>query len=232
MLRRWVLNDVLLAVPIIISPTIGVVGAELQRATDEPVPPADAIPAGEDEICGARCVQYVLEHFGKQSPDVIDLVREIQYPKLEKGARLQSVADALQQRGVYSFPMRISRRARLKWPHPVVVHLGEDEQAMGHFVIWLPSSAGDQVVVWFGLAGIRRMNEREWADRRSNAILLTAPDPIINPEEAVEKAPSPTGVYWTVFGSAAILIGLALLLVGAPSRHVLRFRFPGKGGTS
>ena len=82
------------------------------------------------------CVQYVLDFFGKEKIDVIDLTREIQYPNLERGATLQAVAYALEKRGIHTFPMCIAPETRLRWPYPVIAHLKGENGSIGHFAVW------------------------------------------------------------------------------------------------
>ncbi len=139
----------------------------------------------EDLVCGPRCVQYILESNG-QHADLIDLIREMQWPDLEHGVDLEAIDTALRDRGVHTFAMRLSPNARLKWPYPAIVHLARERERLGHFVVWLPTSSHD-VDLWCGPRGVRRLSQGDFQAEFSGAVLLTAPEQIRDPELAVER---------------------------------------------
>lgn len=62
-------------------------------------PHVDRSRAAGDLVCGPRCVQYVVQHYGGDE-NLTDLVREIQWPDLEAGSSFDSLKDALAKRGV------------------------------------------------------------------------------------------------------------------------------------
>ncbi len=129
-----------------------------------------------DLVCGPRCAQFILRHYGIDA-DLIDLVREIQWPTLEDGATLAAVDQALRARGVHTRALRMGPTSRLSWSHPVLLHL-TGETAGGHFVVWLPDSTENTAHVWIGLAGVQSGRFDSLRKRMSGAILLTSPTPI------------------------------------------------------
>jgi ABC-type bacteriocin/lantibiotic exporter with double-glycine peptidase domain len=163
-----------------------------------------------DMVCGSRCARYLLKYYGHDI-DLIALVREIQWPDFEAGATMEAIDSALRARGINTYAMRLSHEARLKWPFPVLLHL-EPENDRGHFVVWLPSSSADVVSMWCGLDGISEGLEREWAQRRSGAVLLTAPHQIDNPDAAVELVPWAGWTALLAFGGS-LCFGVLLTVV-------------------
>ncbi|GHT45324.1 hypothetical protein FACS189454_04610 [Planctomycetales bacterium] len=165
-----------------------------------------------DTICGPRCVQEVLRLYEKEDEDIIQLVREIQYPEVHEGAKLSKIADALEQRGLHPFAMKIKPSARIVWRYPVIVHLTPiSGETIGHYVVWLPSSKSHRVTIWNGNEGVQELDERTWSKERSGAVLLTSPEPITKPDDALQWVGLPfydevNFVFaWIVFISGVIL---------------------------
>lgn len=142
-----------------------------------------------DMICGPRCVRYILGCYGKPEPELIDLVREMQWPDLEMGASLASAEDALRARGIYTQALRLTPGARLRWPYPVIVHL-KGREAGGHFVVRLPPEVNGEERVWAGLSGVRSGPPEKILPKLSGTVLLTAPAPITDPTSAAEVDPA------------------------------------------
>jgi hypothetical protein len=148
--------------------------------------------SGGDAVCGPRCVQFLLKWYQDEKADLVDLVREIQWPDLESGCTLDAIDRALRKRGIHTFAMRIQPEARLQWPHPAVVHLKSQKAAdtpprVGHYVVWLPGSSRVKASVWQGLSGVKTYRNRLLEERRSGAVLLTSPIAIDDPEAALAK---------------------------------------------
>jgi Peptidase C39 family len=140
----------------------------------------DAKTKAADFVCGPRCVQYVLRHFGL-SADLSDLIHEMQWPEIERGTNLVAIQEALQKRGVFTRAVRVGTDVELRWPHPVIVHLSAADQEIGHFVVQLPSDEPGNAIVWIGLDGWVMGDKQKLAARRSGFVLLTAPEPILDP---------------------------------------------------
>ncbi len=147
-----------------------------------------------DMVCGPRCVQFILEHYGIKE-DLIDLVKEIQWPDFEAGASLGAIEAALRKRGIYTCALRMDPKDRLAWSAPVVLHL-KGQTAIGHFMVWWPDAA--QAFGWEELAG-----------ELSGTILLTSSAPIAEPEKAVRKA-----THWP---SVAVIAVFVAALFAAPA---------------
>jgi hypothetical protein len=159
-----------------------------------------------DLTCGPRCVLAILGYYGKPEEDLIELVREIQWPDLESGSTLASLGEALQRRGIFTKAMTIGANARLRWPHPVVIHI-RGERGGGHYVVWVPSASKGEARVWAGLGGWQRGPWEEVARGRSGAILITAPAPIRHPEAAVyDPVQEVLPLGWTAAAALALIV--------------------------
>lgn len=156
-------------------------------------------------ICGPRCVQFILQHYGIQA-DLIELVKEIQWPDFEAGASLAAIQDALQKRGIHACAMRIDPQSRLRWNDPVLLHLKGDTE-VGHYVIRLPSGKPDRETLWVGLGCKEEVLPEKLSVEMSGVILLTSAEPITEPEAAVVENFS--------FSRRLLLILGAVLVIGA-----------------
>lgn len=179
-------------------------------------------PATDDLVCGPRCVQYLLQYYGREA-DLIELVREIQWPDLASGASLDALDKALNERGIHTFGMQLAPQARLEWPYPVLIHLKVEGAEIGHYAVWLPSSSG-KVALWNGLLGIQQVSGGELAKCGTGAILLTAPKTITNPASAVKGAGLPT-FTWVLCFSGVVCV-LFVFTVDCVRKHVWRCLSP------
>lgn len=121
-------------------------------------------------ICGPRCVQSVLEYYGRQE-DLIVLILEMQGGIPELGCSLKDIQNALEKRGIYCLALETSVLGFPDWPDPVIMHY-----KAGHFAV-LQRIKG--VYARVQDEGINR--EEVIPDlmfKRSGAILLTARSPI------------------------------------------------------
>ncbi|MDR2171775.1 MAG: hypothetical protein LBP59_16650 [Planctomycetaceae bacterium] len=165
-----------------------------------------------DVICGPKCVSFLLKYYGKEE-DIIHLVREIQYPELLEGTSLAKIAEALEKRGIYTFAMKIKPSTRLVWKYPVIVHLDQSHnEQIGHYVIWQPESRNNDLWIWDGDKDMQNYQERTWSKKRSGVVLLTSPEPITKPGNAVKWVGLPFYdvtcliFAWIVFLSGAGLV--------------------------
>lgn len=129
-------------------------------------------------FCGPRCVKYLIIHYG-QDCDLLDVIREAQWPDSERGATLAAIEAALSRRRIGTCGVAIPFEADITWPHPVLVHLLH-ENGEGHFVVWL-EQLGRTSRVWDGLRGESEVDNELLAQSRSGTVLLTAPGPITSP---------------------------------------------------
>jgi hypothetical protein len=184
-------------------------GSGLPAGAAENVPskPPTLGPQGyRDSICGPRCVQMILAQYDKEV-DLMDLVKETQWPEIENGANLAALEKALKSRGVFTCAIKLAPEAELVWKHPVLVHV-DDGGTLGHFVVWIPPSASRPPVVWEWLKGTREWSHRQGPSWSGN-VLLTAPRPIEDPASAV-RSPHSTRMVLIVLG--AVLVACAGIL--------------------
>jgi len=168
----------------------------------------DADTSRDDFACGPRCVQYVLRHYGS-SVDLVDLIRELQWSDFSRGTTLAEIQGVLERRGLYTAAIRINDLARLRWRHPVVLHLARTRNEIGHYVVWLRNRRTQQVV-WNGLMGEIELPDALPGLPFSGAVLLTAPSPITHPESAL-ASPRPF--------LALLLLALGLCAMGEGCRR-------------
>jgi len=184
------------------------------------VPELDKNAWWDDRICGPRCVQYLLGYYDLESEDIIDLVREVQWPDLERGASLDRVEQSLRDRGIHTASIVVPENGELCWHSPAVVHLKDDEAGLGHFAVWLPESSGGEVKVWGGRSGTRVLEKRDFSKLFTGVALLTSREPLGDPGSAiVNPIHSIRGIRFllgaTVVGGA-ILVFVAFRMRGQP----------------
>ncbi len=159
-------------------------------------------------ICGPRCVQYVLRHFGTEV-DLIDLVREMQWPLLTEGVSAASIVESLEKRGLHVKTIQVDpKSAVFEWKYPIILHLEPDnENSLGHFIVRMPESTGSHFVLYDGLAGFRVEARALFAKKMSGAALLISPNPIRDDELVVYRSVAlwPWGV-----GVAVLLVTVTL----------------------
>lgn len=144
-------------------------------------------PSPGDFVCGPRSVQFILHQYGKKE-DLIDLVREIQWPDIEHGSDLAALEQALQRRGVYTHAIKIGNGVRIRWPYPAILRLHTKRangKNIGHFVIRMPSEDPNVETVWSGLDGYEYGPSDRLVSRCTGEVLLTSPVPIDRQAEAV-----------------------------------------------
>lgn len=142
-----------------------------------------------DQYCGPYCVQYLLKSHLDLHVDIVDLIKETQWPSLEAGADLQHLQECLNSHGVSTSALLVDHADDLKWPSPVLVHLKQAVDSAGssdqHFVVWLPSSTGQQIEIWDGSNGLRTMTPSAFRSLRSGYVLLTSKHAITNSQSSV-----------------------------------------------
>lgn len=160
-------------------------------------------------ICGPRCVQHVLDHYGKTA-ELMDLVSELQGPAIAKPANLWGMKQALKSRGIYAVPVRISiaEIERLGCMDPVIVHLrGGGGGSEGHFIVCSGRDAWTRTVdVWDGLNGTRRASLSELPGISGNVLITSATK--ISSSTTTFHVASPPARY--CFGAAGALIAIVL----------------------
>jgi len=97
-----------------------------------------------DSICGPRCVQYILRHYGIQV-ELHDLIRECQWPDVEAGASLNALIQSLNSRGIHTLPLK-ARQVQINWDKPILAYVDNGEDRLGHFVVLQDLNNGDAKV--------------------------------------------------------------------------------------
>lgn len=140
-------------------------------------PAREPIRGIADNICGPRCVQFVLQHYGIDA-ELQDLVREMQWPELEKGATLDSMSQALERRGVHTCVLKVDPSTRLAWRDPVIVHLQGAKEALGHYLVLLPGAASGEVDEYVEFTNVNHYPADAIRERMSGVVMLTSSKPI------------------------------------------------------
>jgi ABC-type bacteriocin/lantibiotic exporter with double-glycine peptidase domain len=187
------------------------VGAQTQRVSGGPERSAS------DLVCGPRCVQFVLKWYGIEA-GLIDLVRETQWPGLESGADLASLARAFRNRGITACAVQAGDRRLSDWPYPALVHLS-GASSLGHFVVWVPADGPERPpCYWMGLDGYQRDVDETYY-RRSGVVLLTSPIVIAETDSAFR---TPVMGNWWLLSSSTVLLVALILTANAVRRRKLR----------
>jgi ABC-type bacteriocin/lantibiotic exporter with double-glycine peptidase domain len=161
-----------------------------------------------DLVCGPRCVQMILSYYG-QEVDLMELVKEIQWPELEKGSSMADLQRALNKRGIYTYAMKMSADARLNWRHPVIAFLPANGK-LGHFAVRMPAVEENMENLWLGIGTAQAVRSEDLAPM-CEVMLLTSGSPIERPDDAL--APRTLRAENVRVGIAALLgLGLVLLI--------------------
>jgi len=168
----------------------------------------NATGAIQDNICGPRCVHYILHSFSKDSGiGLLELVDKLQPNGIKEGARLADIDTLLQSYGIFTAAGRVNRNSAIVWPYPVLMHLTTEAKSMGHYVLILPGSTRTAAIVWDGLSGVSKVPTSQLSAQLGGGVLLTSPVPIADPASAVVGRPA--GIAWDVgrfFAVAAIVM--------------------------
>ena len=138
-------------------------------------------------ICGPRCVEFVLDWYGRPV-DVSDLIDELQQGRPYQMVSLAALAEALEKRGLHAKAVTLGWGATLDWPHPVVRHSTRADGA-GHFTVLVPPRGDLPRLVWTGDAGYKRaLTDEDGA--ASGVLLLTSPEPIRDVQLKPHRGPA------------------------------------------
>ena len=145
--------------------------------------PSQAITDGTaqnvgDIICGPRCLKFLLEYYQKDKKvELIDLVKEVQWPAIESGASLKALKQSLESRGIYTRIVKASFDSEFQKNFPVIVHLSRQGE-LGHYIIQLPQSVEGRQVFWVGLDGFKLGHLRRITDWKVDYFIETSNVPI------------------------------------------------------
>jgi ABC-type bacteriocin/lantibiotic exporter with double-glycine peptidase domain len=209
---------------------LGIVLAGIGRAQDAPTisdEPASSDGFTRDAVCGPRCVQYLLRHYNGEAPELITLVRQIQWPKISAGSSLADLQRALESYGVRAKPLQVVDGSVPVLAHPCICHYRAQGESMGHFVVLLPGTTRTTAIFWDS-GRTWECPSWELTERCSGSVLLTAPHSSEQPDAAV---------HWTtdsLLERAAYygLGGLASVACAWLALAVRRRTFESKAGKS
>lgn len=167
---------------------------------------------GADIYCGPRVAQHVLRHYGHEI-ELVELVNRMQFER-EKGCSFSDLQSELSRHGVNSVTLKVTDWSSLTWDEPVVLHQWPSgpHNSLGHFVVLI--TRGNQMYLWGGLNGERRIKSHELSKLTSGFSLITSARPIEAPRfiSTIPVAPQTASAYLLSF----MIAGMALALL-APS---------------
>ena len=182
---------------------LAVVACKFSSAADAP---ATKARDGSDMVCGPRCVRFLLNRYGRDV-ELVDLVKEIQWPDLEAGASLEQIQKCLNSRGIHTSAIRIAPDRRLRWPHPAILHIVAGDSPMGHYVVQVPGETpSSDALIWAGLEGWRRGRWEEVTRGFSGVALLTSPEPITDVGSSIGPVPMSRLVWVAALATAVALL--------------------------
>lgn len=174
-----------------------------------------------DFICGPRCVKFILSQYSRgEDLELLDLVKKLQWPELERGCTLNDIEELLKSEGIYckSVYAKPHDLLTLRWNYPVILHLvdaGQDN--VGHFVVLLPNADASQrsIKIWNGLNGYQKGEANQLKDQLSGYALITSPKPlrrsdlvIYAPADTLLSQREITALFGVVSGGLAFLLYL------------------------
>ena len=109
----------------------------------------DVVRAAADRYCGPRSVHFILQWYG-HNEDLIEIIRETQWPAVEAGSSLAKLQDAIDSRGIHTCALRVGDGRRLTWSYPAIVFIPAATPPIGHYVVWLPTSSRSEVDFFCG----------------------------------------------------------------------------------
>lgn len=174
------------------------------------------------ELCGPRCVAFVLGQLGHPT-DLVDVLRA-SGPNPSRSMSMLDIQSILRSRGISAKAVALGPGDRIASDKPVVVHLTAEalgrSDGVGHFIVWLPKSDDDDVVYWDGLAGVATVHSDFFYSEISPDVILTAPSGEIDVKRAIgfhigKALPS-------VGSTIGVALAVALICVGAPLFSIMR----------
>jgi hypothetical protein len=130
-----------------------------------------------DIVCGPRCIQRLLEWYGKDE-DLTPIIRETQGPEIRHGSSLRSLQEALNRRGIHSAAVEVPAGCRVEWRYPIILHdanISTDRDPKGHFFLWLPASGSGEASVFTAGSPNTGQSLIDGFVRSGGTALVTAP---------------------------------------------------------
>lgn len=127
-----------------------------------------------DLFCGPRCVWFVLVA-GGQSMELIDVIRESQWPDVGNGTSVVTLQQVLKQHGVDSIGIQSGQASLPEWRFLSILHLKAGAGSPhGHYVVMLPWNGTGDVTIWDGIDGFQIYSQEQLCAQSSGVALLTA----------------------------------------------------------
>lgn len=143
--------------------------------------------AQRDFVCGPRCLMEIFRRLDVGGDtQLIDIVRETQWPDIEQGASLASLCDACLKRGVRAKACKIDPKqlAYVDWKYPFIVHVNfatnqtaksDASSPMGHYLLVdCMASTASNAAVYEGLAGKQQLSWAKLEEIASGNVLLVS----------------------------------------------------------
>ena len=190
-------------------PELNLIGEEPESSTGK---------VYRDNVCGPRAVLHVLRHYG-QDASLFDLVKECQWPDFEKGSSMDSLAKALEKRGIYtaSLHLKDGLKSDLVWPGPMIATLSTGNMPF-HYTTLINASDGtlnciEDFPIFFS---------RHHTEYKSYIyLLLTSNKPISQSDIGILIQHQDSLMKLTVLPTVMVIAIVILLLVFAMKRCVL-----------
>jgi len=136
-----------------------------------------------DVYCGARAVQFVFTFFDRSyDDDLYKLAHTLDFDNLEGSVPISSLKNALERNGIFAEAVRVppTLLPQLRWKFPIILHLRYDDlgAAIGHYIVWLPTSNSHELHIWDGLNGEQVADFDTMMVKMSGNLLLTSSEPI------------------------------------------------------
>lgn len=172
-------------------------------------------------VCGPRCIEYLQRYYKRPQDDLITIIRETHTSTIDRGATSASIIQKLEESGIHVFPMKIEKNVFLKWSNPVILHLSStdenEDEPIGHYVVWLPESDSQKSVIWDGLKKEYTLPTEELMRKSSGAVFLTSLEPIDHPQHAIEEYPNHLYNYFL------IMIFMAVIFLLLSKSQIIQF---------
>lgn len=154
--------------------------------------------------CGPHCVRRVLQEYGIET-ELIDLIREMQWPAVEEGTSMQDLAAALTKRGLYAKAVDLDPQYDIEWDHPAIIHLEKD--GVAHYVVWMPATKPMTSGRVYDNEGTEAVKPGRFDQLRTGPVLLTSDKPILDADAFGKRVRSKATSPWLWLAAALLMVG-------------------------
>lgn len=167
-----------------------------------------------DKACGPRAAWYILK-FHSRDVELIDAIREIQWPDLESGTSIEKIKNYLSSHDLHCETVALTPPSLPISPYPSIIYQKPVNGGLGHFLVLAPWKAGEVATVWDGPGGYREIPARELVPTLSGIALVASPDskvPAISNGNANRGALAPVW-RWTPWALGVCSLCLFLFVI-------------------